>query len=358
MFVTAFLFYNFVIILSVERFMSVFFEEKRTPLAVFVGAYLLRYVLTGLLFLLLNVNPVTLIISFSTLFIIALNYESKMSWRFVATVCGVFYFSVIDFFVFNSPEIFTFMFMGFLAYFVSLLIGKFKNVCVMFFSLHDTAAGAQEEKIKFALQAQEKEYYFSQCRLMQESVEHIKSIRHDMKLHLSTAKDFAEKNQPQAAAEYLNFLLGDIKKSETYSETGNIAVDSIINFKLNSAAIDDLELRLLIPRHVNIEVADIITILGNLLDNALEAASKTAKKKLKLDIEYSRGNFFIQIENSFDGKIKFANENFLTTKIGNNHGYGLKNIRRSLEKYNGHMEISHEKNIFSVTAMLYVNELS
>jgi sensor histidine kinase regulating citrate/malate metabolism len=279
-----------------------------------------------------------------------------MPRRFVATVCGVFCFSAIDFAVYNSPYIYTFMVMGFSAYFATLLIGRFKNICVLVFSLRDTVSDAHEDKLKFALQAQEKEYYFAQCRLMQESVEHIKSIRHDMKLHLSTAKNFAEKNEPQAAAEYLNFLLGDIKKSETYSETGNIAVDSIINFKLNSIHIDDLELRLLIPPSVNIEVADIITILGNLLDNALEATAKAAKKKLKLDVEYSKECLFIQIENTFDGKIKYANGNIVTTKIGNNNGYGLKNIRRSLEKYNGHMEITHEGGIFSVTAMLYAKE--
>jgi len=228
---------------------------------------------------------------------------------------------------------------------------------VLFFFLFDTLTKRHEDNIKSALNAQEREYYFTQCQLMQESVDNIKSIRHDMKLHLATTKDFISSDKTGEATTYLNSLLGYIEEGSVYSNTHNTAFDSVINFKLNNAKQENikLDIRLSIPPALNIEVADIVTIIGNLLDNALDAVSKVEDKKIKLDIEYSRESLFIQIENTFDGVVVYDSDqkNISTRKIGGEHGHGLKNIRKSVEKYNGHMDVTHDGNIFSVTVLLY-----
>jgi signal transduction histidine kinase len=196
--------------------------------------------------------------------------------------------------------------------------------------------------------------YRVQCQIMQESVENIRSIRHDMKLHLTAVRDFTANNNSPEATDYLNSLLGDLEKNEIYSSTKNTAFDSIINFKLNSVKQENikLDIRLSVPPALNIEPADIVTILGNLLDNALDAVSKVEEKIIKLDIEYSRESLFIQVENTFDGVVKKDNAQIITRKE-NGGGHGLKNIRKSVEKYNGHIDISHEGNIFSVGILLY-----
>jgi sensor histidine kinase regulating citrate/malate metabolism len=110
---------------------------------------------------------------------------------------------------------------------------------------------------------------------------------------------------------------------------------------------------LLIPVILNIETADIVTILGNLLDNAVDVVAKTENKMINLDIEYNRGSLFIQINNTFDSVVKYDNEHIVTLKDSDEHGYGLKNIKRSVEKYNGYVDISHKENIFSVAIILY-----
>lgn len=235
------------------------------------------------------------------------------------------------------------------------------------FYLFDSISEIYEEKCKSDFQAQEKEYYLAQWRLMQESVEQAKSAKHDMKFHLATIRDFIENNKANEATGYLNCLIGHMGKKEIYSETGNIVFDSIINFKLNNAKIEGFkpEIRLLIPLSLNIEVADIVTILGNLLDNAFNALTNinTPDKMLKLDIEFRKGSLFIKVDNSFDGVVKYDagkdgdTSHIITRKDSNNHGYGLKNIRKSAEKYNGHIDISYSGNIFSVGVLLYVDDL-
>ncbi|MCL2189034.1 MAG: GHKL domain-containing protein [Defluviitaleaceae bacterium] len=105
-----------------------------------------------------------------------------------------------------------------------------------------------------------------------------------------------------------------------YSDTNNTAFDSIINFKLNNAK----------------------------------------QENIKLDIEYSRESLFIQVENAFDGMVKYdnntADKRISTRKSGGEHGHGLKNIRKFVEKYNGHIDITYDENTFTVTVLLYVNE--
>ena len=239
---------------------------------------------------------------------------------------------------------------------------------LLIFLTYNTLSSAYRDKLSITLNTQEKDYYYTQCQLMQESVENIKSIRHDMKLHLATARDFNANNKIDEATAYLNSLLDNIEKNEIYSNTKNIAFDSIINFKLNTAKQDNikLDIRLLIPPVINIEAADIVTILGNLLDNAIDAVSSVEEKAIKLYIEYSKENLFIQVENTFDGVVKYSKDaketdgdkkRILTRKSGGEHGHGLNNIRKSVEKYNGHIDISHDDNVFSVGVMLYVEDV-
>ena len=230
--------------------------------------------------------------------------------------------------------------------------------------LYSSIASAFEERLKSALSTQEREYYFAQCQLMQESVEQVKAIRHDMKIHLATLKGYSAKIKADEISGYISGLLDDIGESEVFSDTGNIAFDSVINFKLKNAKEENikLDIRLLIPPVINIEIADIVTIIGNLLDNALDAVAKVREKIIKLDIEFTRECVFIKVDNTFDGVVNYTGEadgegtHIATRKYshGHDHGYGLKSIRRSIAKYNGLIDINHDENVFSVAIILYV----
>ena len=268
---------------------------------------------------------------------------------------GVFFVPFAYIFNFDIPGEVATIVLG-----VSMMVAIF-----LIFYLYDIISAAYEDKLKSELNAQEKEFYFAQCQLMQESVKQMKSIRHDMKLHLMTARNYTANDKSVEATDYLSSLLGAIGKSEIYSDTGNIAFDSIINFKLRNAVEDNIkpEINVSIPPALNIEVSDIVTILGNLLDNALDAMANVEDKKIKLNIESTKGNLFIKIENTFDGMVRYSEgkegdkQYILTRKNGGEHGYGLKNIRKSVEKYDGHIDISFTGNVFAVGILLYADGL-
>jgi sensor histidine kinase YesM len=231
------------------------------------------------------------------------------------------------------------------------------------FYLSNAISRLNEYNLKAILHSKEKEYYFAQCQLMQESVAQVKSIRHDMKMHLATASDYIANKKEDEAAVYINGLIGNIGASEVYSDTGNIAFDSIVNFKLKNAIEDNikLDINILTPPVLNVEAVDIVTIIGNLLDNALDAVAKVDNKVIKLNIEHIKGNLFVKVENTFDGEVKYnpekngAEKMPATRKEGTEHGHGLANIRKSVEKYDGDMDIAHVGDVFSVSVLLYLS---
>lgn len=243
------------------------------------------------------------------------------------------------------------------AFLNALIIFAF-NIFILY--LYNSIAEAYEEKLKVELHAREKQYYLSQSEMMTESVEQMKAFKHDIRNHLVTLMAYTEQGNSAEALTYFNQLLIDVEANEVYSDTGNIPFDSIINYKLRNAKQDQIKLTLKfsMPQKLQMEASDVIKILGNLLDNALEAVEKVADKWINLDIEFSRGCLFIKIENPFDGVVAYSEitEQVISSKDTNNRGYGLKNVSQAVDHYDGEMRITHDNHIFAVTAILYVND--
>jgi len=399
---------------AIQQFMGVFFEKRRTSPAVLRLSYLLYFILAGAERLLFNTMESHMLVVLPLLFLITLNYESSMLKRFAATVSNYVVFSVAVVFVFvpafllfhENVFIIEYSLGSLLSLFIATLLKRFKtikksnvstplfwtlalavpgSVIIVFifnslgffyitlyaalfflmaanlliFFVYESLSAAYEDKHKSVLHAQEKEYYFAQCQTMQESVERMKAFRHDVKIHLAAAKDYAVKGKAAEAAAYLGTLLENISETDTYSETGNIAFDSIINYKLRNAKTQqiELDLTLAVPPVLNMNMVDIVTILGNLLSNALEAVAKVEDRIIKLDIEFSKGCLFIKMENSFDGILNYREDQLISRKVGEEYGYGLQNTKQTIEKYDGYMKISHTDNLFSVVVFLYVEDM-
>ena len=422
-YITGLILSNVIFMLSIERFMGVFFEKRRTAFPVMVCSYLLFLIVSSLERLFLSVDLSHVLVTLPLLFIIALNYESSVQKKFVAVVCNYLLTSIAVTLVFRLDDFFSVsrsyrvgilplvLIASALAYLIALLLRKFKRIrsndvtlpvfwvfallilaslitifafyffdmllhvfvlfpiillafILVFFYMYNSLSTAYEDKLKLALHAQEKEYHLTQFQLMRDSAERMKSFQHDMRNHLTTLKDYSQKGKPEEITEYLERLLAGIEKGDIYSDTGNLAFDSIINHKLRNAESKhiQLDLRLSIPSELNMDVADIVTIFGNLLDNALDAVEKAEEKILKLDIEFGKGCLYAKIENSFNSEVRYSDEEageerqITSLKSGEGHGYGLKNIRQAVGKYNGHVEISHDDNIFSVGILMYVGD--
>ena len=205
---------------------------------------------------------------------------------------------------------------------------------------------------------QEKNYYLNQCELMKESTEQLRAFRHDMKNQLFIIKEMYDKNLCDEASAQLEKYAEKIEIKKYYCNSENMVIDSIVNFKLRNADINGIvvETEISVPSKINIEVSDLVTILGNLLDNSLTALETVSEnKKLYLKVVYDRGRVIISVQNTYSTPVKYINGEIVSTKDDvENHGYGLKNIKKTVEKFDGYMDIDHSKNTFSTDIILFV----
>ena len=149
-------------------------------------------------------------------------------------------------------------------------------------------------------------------------------------------------------------------KTFIYSNTGNIALDSVINYKISKMTENGIEVEsnISLPENLKIDEDDFIIIIGNILDNAAEAVEKIkngSKKYIYMSLEYELGNIWLCVKNSFENEIKIRGDKFITYKKDKSiHGIGLQSVKSTIGKYNGQMDISIEENIFVVNIILYI----
>jgi len=323
---------------------SLFFPIQLSPLA---RGFLAHFLSTLVLYIIL------VAISQKSKGIRKNTFDSK-KFSFLILLPFLTFFSLLLYVAqaFTEPEI-TFV----VILFIFIIVFAFMYLV---FTYYNNASESQIIKLKAEIYEKEKDYYLIQCQMMEESVEQMKAFRHDIKLHLATLENYVEKSTEEALT-YIKQLTGGISNSEVYSDTGNIALDSIINFKLQSIKTDGVEvgLNIFAPATLGIEASDLVIIIGNLLDNALEAVAKVADKRINITVAYQKGNLLIQVENTFDGTVKIDKKhgNLTTLKTDDGHGYGLRNIHKSADKYHGTIELSHENNWFIVEVLLYCLEM-
>ena len=102
------------------------------------------------------------------------------------------------------------------------------------------------------------------------------------------------------------------------------------------------------------ENSDLCVILGNLLDNAIEAAENSENKEIDVRIVYAKNKLKITVKNYYTGKIKKdTGGNFISTKSDTkNHGIGLQSVTRIVEAYGGVMEVLTERSVFQVNILM------
>ena len=106
-----------------------------------------------------------------------------------------------------------------------------------------------------------------------------------------------------------------------------------------------------------IQDIDLIIIMGNIIDNAIEASKKVESGYLDIKIfETQKGHFLmIRVENKFNGIVKRQGDSFHTTKENESkHGIGLKNVKDCIKKYDGILQIDTENNVFTVSIIFTV----
>ena len=196
----------------------------------------------------------------------------------------------------------------------------------------------------------EKDYYDILDRQNQE----LMLYAHDAKKHLSAIQHL---NTDEQVGSYVQALSDELKTYTNTCRSGNKILDVIINKYATECKLHGITFQYDVKECnlLHVQEIDLVAILGNLLDNALNSASNSSEKNISIETTFRNAYHVIIVKNSCDAAPAVSGKRLLSMKgDGQIHGLGLKNVKRALEKYSGDYswDYDNSKREFIVTAML------
>ncbi|MGN0155442.1 MAG: sensor histidine kinase [Lachnospiraceae bacterium] len=186
----------------------------------------------------------------------------------------------------------------------------------------------------------QEQYY----KVLYEKNDEMRSFRHDYHHHLKQLRQRIMGQEYDEALEYINTLLGTGKNvlSNPHIYSGNQMIDSVIYGVLYSCGEKDISFQYKgkIKRKLYIEDIDLCVVLSNALENAVEACMLCeGKREISMQVAMYQENLQIRISNSYNKTSQKENGCYATEKADkDNHGYGMRNMKKVVEKYDGILE--------------------
>jgi sensor histidine kinase YesM len=194
-----------------------------------------------------------------------------------------------------------------------------------------------------------RESYYQNLRREEQQV---RTLRHDMRNHLTAVQGLLERGETQRAASYLS----EIASSPAMGGRRNLCENETANVVLAAKA-EDMDQRGLIgdfavslPRELSITDTDLCALLGNALDNAIEAAVQAGDKRISVRCRADKGLFMLRVENAVEGEIR---PDLSTTKADKSaHGFGLAGMREIAQRCGGSLETRVQGGRFELVACI------
>ena len=202
------------------------------------------------------------------------------------------------------------------------------------------------------------EMQYKNYQLSRESIDVVNQKYHDLKCQINLLRSQEDTGKSR---EYLDQMEHEIKVYETQNKTGNQILDAVLTNKSMVCQKREIELKVIMEGQSLsfMEDMDISALFGNMLDNAIESVSRQKEKEKRLIWLYvSREKQFVRIrtENYCDEKIQFRNGMPVTTKKDKRlHGYGMKSICATVEKYGGSTVACQKDNWFELKILIPVS---
>lgn len=179
--------------------------------------------------------------------------------------------------------------------------------------------------------------------------------RHDYHNHIQAL--LALTDCPEQMRQYLWNLNHDLTEVDTVLKTGNIMVDAILNSKLSLIKSKNItvQAKAVVPSELKLSEIDLCAIIGNLLDNAMEACLRlenASDRFIRVYIGIVKQQLYICVTNASGEKMKKSGKGYLSTKAEPSHGFGLMRIDSLAEKHGGYVNRQSEDGAFATEVML------
>ncbi|MBN2878339.1 MAG: GHKL domain-containing protein [Clostridia bacterium] len=181
--------------------------------------------------------------------------------------------------------------------------------------------------------------------------------RHDYHNHIQTMKAHMALKQYSELDQYLGALDVDLEKVDTRIKTGNVMVDAILNSKVSLAESRKIKVNVKAQadKKINVSDVDLCVIIGNLIDNAIDACNEIENPEdrfIRIYIGRLKQQFYISVANSTAEKKRNDTQIFVSRKGGAMHGHGLRRVDTTVKKYDGYINRQNEPGVFATEILL------
>ena len=196
---------------------------------------------------------------------------------------------------------------------------------------------------------------YVQYKQSRESIDLINYKYHDLKHQIAVLRS---ETDPEKRNEFLNHMEDEIRQYEAQNKTGNKVLDTVLTSKSLYCAKHGITFTCVADGTLLdfMDIMDICSIFGNALDNAIECELKIADKEKRLihvTVSQQKNFLILRFENYYEGSLKVKEGRFLTTKKEKEfHGYGIKSIRYTVNKYDGAVSIDTKENWFDLKILI------
>ena len=197
------------------------------------------------------------------------------------------------------------------------------------------------------------------CQEVQNMYRQTRGWRHDYHNHIQTMKAHLAMGRLQELDAYLNELDRDLTAVDTVVKTGNVMIDAVLNSKISLARQKGISVdaKAIVPGDLDtvISEVDLSLIIGNLMDNAMEACMRITEPErrfIRVYIDILKGQLYIYVMNAMEGELKRVGRIYETLKDSRHHGFGLMRIDKVVDRYHGYLERENEEGVFATEVLL------
>ena len=227
------------------------------------------------------------------------------------------------------------------------------SICLyMTITLSKKNTSTEELKLK----TQQYEYNIQYAETIRKQYEEVRSIRHDIRQHLTVIQRLQRDGNIDDAANYIDSCFQSITGLEVLIDVGDVFINAILNSKLSIAKSKGIKVLCRAEQNISgINSFDLCNILGNILDNAIEGAHNVVGGKfIEVAIRSDEFKLNIHVSNSISQSVIDTNKDLKTGKRDCDiHGLGIKTIQSLAEKYNGNVDFYEEGLVFFCHVILY-----
>ena len=238
--------------------------------------------------------------------------------------------------------------------------------CLMFFGMVGVYAAATRVMRTMQVSADAKAQLAETSRrvAMQQSyydrmitqMDEVRRMRHDLRHHRAALVALVKSGDTTALSDYLD---STAFVEDAPPVTGNLAVDSVLLYYMDAARAlgVEMETTLSIGRETPLSDPDLCVILGNLLENAVDAQRylPPEQRLIRVTAKADQSSFTLAVDNRFDGTLLTENGSYLSRKEGVGHGIGIGSVRAVCEKYGGVLQLEVDGDMFMAGVFLAIS---